>query len=108
MLGTLVLAMSGLIAVSEGLHDEAVVAFPGVLIFASMFGSRRVFVSLLLIILTGIHVQTVQPLALGRLLNLASILALPPFLCGYWPVTCAAPWTGWRLTNKALWNPTPA
>ena len=57
--------------------------FPGVLIFASMFGSRRVFVSLLLIILTGIHVQTVQPLALGRLLNLASILALPPFLCGY-------------------------
>ena len=40
--------------------------FPGVLIFASMFGSRRVFVSLLLIILTGIHVQTVQPLALGK------------------------------------------
>lgn len=90
MLCTLVVVLSSLIAMGEGLYDEAVVAFPGLLVFASMFGSRRLFVSLLLMILTVLTIVFAtqmgsvagpdgRSLELGRLLNLASILVVTSF-----------------------------
>ncbi len=44
---TLTLLASSLIYQAEGLHDEAVVIFPAILLFACMFGTRLQFFSLL-------------------------------------------------------------
>lgn len=90
MLITLVSVVSGLVFLSQGVHDEAVIAFPGLLIFASMFGSRRVFFVLLFFIvivltmvvgadLSGWHVNVVQPNSWGYLVNVVSILVVTAF-----------------------------
>ncbi len=90
MLSTLTAAVSGLMFLSQGIHDEAVIAFPGLLIFASMFSSRRVFIGLFLTIvlllsmvvavdLAGLHVTAVQPNSWGQLVNVVSILAVTAF-----------------------------
>jgi hypothetical protein len=41
MLATLIAGIFGLMAAGEGLYDEGTLAFPAILIFAGMFGSRR-------------------------------------------------------------------
>ena len=90
MLLTLTVAVSGLIFVSQGIRDEAVFAFPGILIFASMFGSRRLYLGLVVAIfgvlglvvaanLLGWHVNTVQPMHWGLLANMLAILAVTAF-----------------------------
>lgn len=90
MLGTLTSAVSGLLFLSQGIHDEAVIAFPGLLIFASMFATRRVFLGLLFAIglvltavvgadLSGLHVNQVQPNSWGQLINILSILGVTAF-----------------------------
>lgn len=90
MLLTLTMAVSGLVFISQGIHDEAVLAFPGILIFASMFSSRRVFVGLLVAIglvlaavvalnLAGWHTNVVQANGWGRLANVLSILSVTAF-----------------------------
>lgn len=45
-LAILTAALVGLMAAQQGLFDVAAMAFPGVLIFASMFGSKRMLVTL--------------------------------------------------------------
>ena len=85
MIFTLTAAMCGLSWVSEGIHDTAVLAFPGILIFASMFSSRRLFLCLLGVICTclvavvcanrfGWHVNAVQPVGWSILINVLSIV----------------------------------
>lgn len=85
MVTTLVLVLSGLMAMDEGLHDEAVLAFPGLLVFASMFSSRRLFLALLSLVLAlfaavyalgagGVLTFAPQPQTIGRLVLLAEIL----------------------------------
>lgn len=85
MVATLVLVLSALMTMDEGLHDEAVLAFPGLLVFASMFSSRRLFLALLTLVLGvfvavyalgagGVLVFTPQPLAPGRLALMTAIL----------------------------------
>ena len=90
MLLSLTSAVSGLVYLSQGIHDEAVIAFPGLLIFASMFSSRRIFITLFLSIicvLTGVvsadlagwHVSATHPHSWGQLINVVSILGVTAF-----------------------------
>jgi diguanylate cyclase (GGDEF)-like protein len=46
LLFTILVLLGGMVFVGRGLFDGAVYAFPALLVFASMFGSRRLFVSL--------------------------------------------------------------
>ena len=90
MVATLMAVLCALMAVSEGLFDEAVMAFPALLVFASMYGSRRLFVLLMggmlavLVLLVALH-QTgmlrsvADPFNLGRAVILATILAVTGF-----------------------------
>jgi diguanylate cyclase (GGDEF)-like protein len=90
MLGTLTLTLSVFIFRSDGIRDEAVSAFPGILLFASMFGTRRLFVALLAVIcvvltavvsanLSGWHLNTVGELNWGTLVNVLVILLVTAF-----------------------------
>jgi diguanylate cyclase (GGDEF)-like protein len=85
MLVTLTLTVCVFMFLSDGIRDEAVSALPGILVFASMFGTRRLFVLLLSVIclfmvglvsanLAGWHVNTVAPLNWGTLINTLAIL----------------------------------
>ena len=51
LLWSMVLMLSGLAWVAGGLRDIAVLGYPGVLIYAALFGSSALFVSLLLFII---------------------------------------------------------
>jgi diguanylate cyclase (GGDEF)-like protein len=51
LLWSMVLMLSGLAWVAGGLRDIAVLGYPGVLIYAALFGSSMLFVSLLLFII---------------------------------------------------------
>ena len=90
MLLVLTLAVGGLMLMSEGLHDEAVLALPGILIFASMFGTRRMFLGLLVMITAilslivaanvwGWHSNITTPPGWGQLANVLSILGVTSF-----------------------------
>ena len=85
MLSTLTLTVCVFMFLSDGIRDEAVSAFPAILIFTSMFGTRRLFLTLLSVIclalvgivalnLTGWHVNAVAPLQWGTLINVLAIL----------------------------------
>ena len=90
MLFTLTGAMCCLTFIAEGIHDAAVLAFPGILIFASMFGTRRLFLVLLAVICTdltmvvaanihGSHLNRVQPVGWSILVNTLSIIVATSF-----------------------------
>lgn len=97
MLFTLTGSMCGLIVVSEGIHDTAVLAFPGILIFASMFGTRRLFVTLLALMcaalvvvvtanINGWHANTVKPVGWSILINVLSVICATAFFV--WLMAC--------------------
>ena len=90
MLATLTVIVSGLVYLSQGIHDEAVLAFPGLLIFASMFAGRRLFFGLLATIslvlamivwadIAGWHQSAVHPSDWGQLINVLTILNVTAF-----------------------------
>jgi diguanylate cyclase (GGDEF)-like protein len=90
MLLTLTVSISGLVFLSQGIRDEAVFAYPGILIFASMFGTRRLYLGLVAVVflvlsgvvaanLLGWHVNAVQPTHWGLLANILVILAVTAF-----------------------------
>lgn len=90
LLFTLVTVVSGLVFLSQGIHDEAVLAYPALLVFASMFVSRRVLIALLVVIvlalvgvveadLAGWHHTTIQPSNRGQLLNVVTILTVTAY-----------------------------
>lgn len=85
-LGTLMAILTALMLAGQGLYDEAPMAYPGVLVFASMFGSRRLLNTLTLgmlatLLLTyGLHTSGVLPgtraLDFQRLVVLVIILVV--------------------------------
>jgi len=86
MLSTLVVGLVALMVANEGLFDEAALGFPAILIFAGMFGSRRLFALLLacmqaaLVLLfvlhqTGMLHNSPAPVDLQRLILMGAILA---------------------------------
>ena len=90
MLATLTVIVCGLVYLSQGIHDEAVLAFPGLLIFASMFAGRRLFFGLLATIslvlamivwadIAGWHQSAVHPSDWGQLINVLTILNVTAF-----------------------------
>ena len=90
MLATLTVIVCGLVYLSQGIHDEAVLAFPGLLIFASMFAGRRLFFGLLATIslvlamivwadIAGWHLSAVHPSDWGQLINVLTILNVTAF-----------------------------
>ena len=90
MLATLTVIVCGLVYLSQGIHDEAVLAFPGLLIFASMFAGRRLFFGLLAAIslalamivwadIAGWHRSAVHPSDWGQLINVLTILNVTAF-----------------------------
>ncbi len=90
MLSTLTLMVCALIFLSQGLRDEAVCALPAILVFAAMFGTRRLFLCILgfiIAVLTlvvaanlyGWHSNVVPPVSWNSLVNLATVLAVTAF-----------------------------
>lgn len=90
MVVTLMGVLCALMAASEGLFDEAVMAYPGLLVFAGMLGSRRLFIALMgcmlasLVVLfalqhSGVLPRGPDPLGVGRLVILGTILAVSGF-----------------------------
>jgi diguanylate cyclase (GGDEF)-like protein len=90
MLATLTVMASILIFTSQGLRDEAVCSLPAILVFAAMFGTRRLFISTLVFFLTmltavtagnvyGWHVNEVRPASWDALINLCAVLVATAF-----------------------------
>ena len=90
MLATLLISVSILIFKSHGLRDEAVSAFPCVMIFAGMFATRRLFVAMMAFIflvlglvvwmnMAGWHVNDVPPVTLFSLFNIVTVLLVTAF-----------------------------
>jgi diguanylate cyclase (GGDEF)-like protein len=86
MLGTLIAGIFALMATGEGLYDEGTLAFPAILIFAGMFGNRRMLlvlmgwlqtglVALYLLHHSGVIRAAAVPVDLQRLVMMAAILA---------------------------------
>ena len=90
MLFTLTAGLFALMATGEGLYDEGVLAFPAILVFAGMFGSRRLLVVLLgcalvalatLFVLhqTGMVNNVPDAVDLQRLIMVCTIVAVTGF-----------------------------
>ena len=92
-LGSLLLMLLGLMVAGQGLYDEAFIAFPGLLLFASMFGSHRLSAALLAVMLAalaglyGAHqlgflpsvphaIDASRPLALATILVVTGIFVM--------------------------------
>ena len=82
---TLTCSMGLLSFLFEGINDASICAFPTILVFASMFVSRRFFIGLLTFILlmmtsivvanlSGLHSNPVQPVTILSLFNVAAIM----------------------------------
>ena len=106
MLATLLMSICILIFKAHGLRDEAVSAFPGVMIFAGMFATRRVFVLMMGFIffvlgavawmnMAGWHVNDVPPVTLFSLFNICTVLLVTAFFV--WLLA-----SDWRAALKRL------
>jgi len=91
LLVTATVSISVLVWQNSGLRDPAMIAFPAILAFASTMGGRRLFFSLLAMILMvvaavgvanlqGWHVNAVPTHTLGSMLNVSIVLSLTAFL----------------------------
>jgi diguanylate cyclase (GGDEF)-like protein len=90
MLATLTLSMICLLFQHQGLRDEALCAFPGIMVFAGMFATRRVFLTMLLFIvgaltligtaeIQGWHASVIPAVTVGSLINVVRILLVTAF-----------------------------
>jgi diguanylate cyclase (GGDEF)-like protein len=84
-LGTLTLLVTTLIWSRQGIHDPALLAYPGILIFAAILGSARSFFLLLALMVgmsgmlvaastTGGHVFPALPVRLGDFIDVSGIV----------------------------------
>ncbi|NQD36790.1 EAL domain-containing protein [Permianibacter sp. IMCC34836] len=90
MLGSVCLMLSLLAAINEGARDEALLAYPVILIFAGMVGNRRLYFSLFaLMVLTvigmavvnlnGIYINRLAPPGLNAYIDLLVVLSVTAF-----------------------------
>ncbi|MES2152381.1 MAG: EAL domain-containing protein [Pseudomonadota bacterium] len=90
MLLTLTVLTSAMIFRSQGLRDEAVCAIPALMVFSAMFGSRKVFLAVLVTLfamlatiaaanIRGWHANPVGPVTWGSLANLLVVLSATAF-----------------------------
>ncbi len=86
MLGTLTAGIFALMATGAGLYDEGTLAFPAILLFAGMFGNRRMLLVLMawqqgaLVLMFVLHQAGViravaEPVDLQRLVMMVAIMA---------------------------------
>ena len=86
MLGTLTAGIFALMATGAGLYDEGTLAFPAILLFAGMFGNRRMLLVLMawqqgaLVLMFVLHQAGViraiaEPVDLQRLVMMVTIMA---------------------------------
>ena len=91
LLVTVTVSISVLVWQNSGLRDPAMLAYPAILAFASTMGGRRLFLSLLAMILLvvasvgvanlqGWHVNAVPKHTLGSMINVIIVLSLTAFL----------------------------
>ena len=91
LLVTATVSISVLVWQNSGLRDPAMLAYPAILAFASTMGGRRLYLSLLAMILLvvalvgvanlqGWHVNAVPAHTLGNLINVSIVLSLTAFL----------------------------
>jgi len=91
LLVTATVSISVLVWQNSGLRDPAMIAYPAILAFASTMGGRRLFLSLLAMILLvvalvgvanlqGWHVNAVPTHTLGSMINVSIVLSLTAFL----------------------------
>src|SRR6476659_2712173 len=87
LLVTATVSISVLVWQNSGLRDPAMIAYPAILAFASTMGGRRLFLSLLAIILLvvaivgvanvqGWHVNAVPPHSVANVINVSIVLSL--------------------------------
>lgn len=90
MIVTLLVGLCGLMAVDQGLYDEVPLAFPALLVFAGMFGSRKLLVMLMVVMLAvlaalyalheaGILLSVPRPLNWRRPLAMILIIVFSGF-----------------------------
>lgn len=90
MLWTLTLGLTAIIWADLGLRDSALMGFPGILVYAAMLGTRRLFLTLLgfmltsfgllaLVNLQGWYVNPLPPVRLGTFIDLSCILSVIGF-----------------------------
>ena len=90
VLVTLTVSMSFVVYISQGIKDPAVLTFPAIMVFASMFATRRVFVTmvgLFFVVLTfvvvsnlqGWHTNQIAPLSFRTLGYTLAILTVTAF-----------------------------
>ena len=72
-LGTMLVVLVALMAAGEGLMDEVPIAYPALLIFAGMFGSRR-----LLVLATAVMLASLVAMALWHSNTVSQALSDPP------------------------------
>jgi len=95
--GTLTLGVSCGIFMNQGIRGEGLSAFPAILVFAGMFGTRRLFLAVLATIVSvltaivianvqGWHVNAVRPVTMGSLFNVLSVLSMTAFVV--WLTAC--------------------
>jgi len=90
MLTALTLSIGYLLFQNQGVRGEAIAGLPAILVIAGMFGTRRLFLSVLATILvvlcglvivnaTGWHVNVVRPVTVATLANLLGIFLVTAF-----------------------------
>jgi len=90
MLVSLTASISYLLFQNQGVRGEAIAALPAILVVAGMFGTRRLFLTILATILAvlsalvvasvqGWHVNVVRPVTMGTLVNLFAVLLVTAF-----------------------------
>jgi diguanylate cyclase (GGDEF)-like protein len=91
LLVTVTVAISVLVWTNSGLRDPAMLAYPAILVFAGTMGNRRLFLSLLAMILAvvvlvgvanlqGWHVNAVPKHTVNAMVNVAIALSLTAFV----------------------------
>ena len=91
MLTTLTMAVSCGMFLNQGIRGEGLSAFPVILVLASMFGTRRLFlmifaaISAVLTVIVianvqGWHVNAVRPVTMGSLVNVLSVVSMTAFV----------------------------
>lgn len=100
-----------LMLVNEGLYDESPLAFPGILVFAGMFGSRRLFLAVLAGMLSmlaglyGLHQGAIfhslaEPLGPVRPIIMSSVLLVTAFFIWLLTDDLDKTWSSCRPRSK--------